>query len=90
MGPLINEQAVEEMAKGPGPGAERRRQNPLWRRTARWAGVSGRCYVRPCLIAAPHDLKIVHEETFAPILTLFLIRAWRKPSPGTMKWPQGP
>src|SRR5437016_13476547 len=30
----------------------------------------GGCYVRPCLVAARHDLKIVHEETFAPILYL--------------------
>jgi aldehyde dehydrogenase (NAD+) len=30
----------------------------------------GGCYVRPCLVAAPHDLTIVHEETFAPILYL--------------------
>jgi aldehyde dehydrogenase (NAD+) len=28
----------------------------------------GGCYVRPCIVAARHDLKIVHEETFAPIL----------------------
>src|SRR5207237_2141939 len=28
----------------------------------------GVCYVRPCIVAARHDLKIVHEETFAPIL----------------------
>jgi aldehyde dehydrogenase (NAD+) len=28
----------------------------------------GGCYVRPCLVAARHDMKIVHEETFAPIL----------------------
>src|SRR5438067_9191734 len=28
----------------------------------------GGCYVRPCLVEAPHDAKTVHEETFAPIL----------------------
>jgi aldehyde dehydrogenase (NAD+) len=26
--------------------------------------------VRPCIVSARHDLKIVHEETFAPVLYL--------------------
>jgi aldehyde dehydrogenase (NAD+) len=30
----------------------------------------GGCYVRPCLVAARHNLKMVHRETFAPILYL--------------------
>jgi aldehyde dehydrogenase (NAD+) len=30
----------------------------------------GGCYVRPCIVEARHHLKIVHEETFAPILYL--------------------
>ena len=34
----------------------------------------GGCYVRPCIVAAQHDLKIVHEETFAPILYLIPYR----------------
>lgn len=28
------------------------------------------CYVKPCIAEAKHDLSIVHEETFAPILYL--------------------
>jgi len=28
----------------------------------------GGCYVTPCIVAAPHDMPIVQEETFAPIL----------------------
>ena len=32
----------------------------------------GGCYVRPGIVAARHDLKIVHEETFAPILYLIV------------------
>jgi aldehyde dehydrogenase (NAD+) len=28
------------------------------------------CYVKPCIAEVKHDLKIVHEETFAPILYL--------------------
>lgn len=30
------------------------------------------CYVRPCIAEVPHNLPIVHQETFAPIL--YLIR----------------
>ena len=68
MGPLINHRAVEDMQAAL---AEIRKTGgeilyggePL-------AGphFPGGCYVRPCLVAARHDLKIVHEETFAPIL----------------------
>ncbi|MCG3137014.1 MAG: Aldehyde dehydrogenase, thermostable [Phycisphaerae bacterium] len=28
----------------------------------------GGCYVKPCIAEAPHDARIIHEETFAPIL----------------------
>jgi aldehyde dehydrogenase (NAD+) len=31
---------------------------------------SSGCYVKPCIAEAKHDLAIVHEETFAPILYL--------------------
>ncbi len=34
----------------------------------------GRCYAKPCIVAARHDLKIVKEETFAPILYLISYR----------------
>jgi aldehyde dehydrogenase (NAD+) len=68
MGPLINERAVADM------------QAALL--TARQDGAEvlyggepltgpqypGGCYVRPAIVAARHDQKIVHEETFAPIL----------------------
>ena len=68
MGPLINGQAVTDM------------QNALEKVRAEGGRIlfggeklagpkfPGGCYVRPCIVAAPHDLKIVHEETFAPIL----------------------
>jgi aldehyde dehydrogenase (NAD+) len=47
-----------------------------WKKSARKFGgeslvgpkFPGGCYVRPCLVAAQHDLEIVYEETFAPIL----------------------
>ena len=34
----------------------------------------GGCYVRPCIVAASHQLKIMREETFAPILYLLTYR----------------
>ncbi|MEK6627060.1 MAG: aldehyde dehydrogenase family protein, partial [Bdellovibrionota bacterium] len=34
------------------------------------AGFESGCYVAPALIEADHNMKIVHEETFAPILYL--------------------
>jgi len=74
MGPLINPRAVEGMQKAIkelqreggrvlyGGG---RLSGPEW---------PGKCYVRPCIVSARHDYKIVHEETFAPILYLISYR----------------
>jgi aldehyde dehydrogenase (NAD+) len=68
MGPLINARAVQDM------------QTALTRARKEGAEIlyggeplagphyPGGCYVRPCLVNASHNLKIVHEETFAPIL----------------------
>ncbi|HWX23056.1 MAG TPA: aldehyde dehydrogenase family protein [Candidatus Binatia bacterium] len=74
MGPLINTQAVADMQAAL---AVIRKQGgdilyggePLDGPKFR-----GGCYVRPCLVAAPPGLKIVHEETFAPILYLTAYR----------------
>jgi len=68
MGPLINAQGVADM------------QVALEKVRAEGAKIlfggeklvgpkfPGGCYVRPCLVTARHDMRIVHEETFAPIL----------------------
>jgi L-aminoadipate-semialdehyde dehydrogenase len=74
MGPLINTRAVQDMQDAL---AAIRRQGgeilyggePL-----QGAKYPGGCYVRPCLVAAPHDLQIVRDETFAPILYLITYR----------------
>jgi L-aminoadipate-semialdehyde dehydrogenase len=70
MGPLTNRQAVEAMqraleAVGAQGGEVLYGGEPL-------AGprFPGGCYVRPCLVMARHDSKIVYQETFAPILYL--------------------
>jgi aldehyde dehydrogenase (NAD+) len=67
-GPLISEKAVADM------------QAALKRVKAEGGGIlyggeplsgekyPGGCYVRPCIVAARHDMRIVHDETFAPIL----------------------
>lgn len=67
-GPLINQDAVAEM------------QAALARVKAEGGKIlyggeplsgghfPGGCYVRPCIVSARHDMKIVHTETFAPIL----------------------
>jgi len=68
MGPLINSQAVTDMQAA----LEKIRAqggNILFGgETLAGPKYPGGCYVRPCLVSARHDLKIVHEETFAPIL----------------------
>jgi len=75
MGPLINTRAVADMqaalAQARQEGGEilyggERLDGPKY---------PGGCYVRPCLVAARHDLEIVREETFAPILYLIPYRA---------------
>ena len=72
MGPLINRQAVGTMQAA----LENVREQGG---EILWGGepltgpkYPGGCYVRPCLASARHDFKIVHEETFAPIL--YIIR----------------
>ena len=47
----------------------------------------GGCYVRPCIVTAGHQMKVMHEETFAPILyvvpypTLEQAMAWHNEVP---------
>jgi aldehyde dehydrogenase (NAD+) len=68
MGPLINQKAVADMQT-----ALKNIRNDGGKVLYGGEPLKGRefpggCYVRPCLVAARHDLKLVHEETFAPIL----------------------
>lgn len=74
MGPLINPDAVKTMraalAQVRSEGGEiLHGGEPLG-----GPNYPGKCYVRPCLVAARHDMKIVHEETFAPILYLMVYK----------------
>jgi aldehyde dehydrogenase (NAD+) len=75
MGPLINTRAVEDMQAA--LVQVRKEGGKILYGGERLHGPKypGGCYVRPCIVAARHDLKIVHEETFAPILYLIPYRA---------------
>ena len=74
MGPLINKRAVEDMQAA--LAAVRQEGGEILYGGEALGGPKflGGCYVRPCLVKARHNLKIVHEETFAPILYLIPYR----------------
>jgi aldehyde dehydrogenase (NAD+) len=74
MGPLINQRAVEDMQAA----LEQVRQQggKIVYGGEKLGGQKfpGGCYVRPCIVSARHDMKIVHDETFAPILYIVCYR----------------
>ncbi len=49
----------------------------------------GGCYVKPCIVAAKHDMKIVHTETFAPILYVITYRDFSEAIAYNNEVPQG-
>jgi aldehyde dehydrogenase (NAD+) len=74
MGPLINTRAVEDMQNALAAVRQQGGHILYGGEPLKGARFPGGCYVRPCLVSAPHHLKIVHEETFAPILYLITYR----------------
>ncbi|MEJ0090702.1 MAG: aldehyde dehydrogenase family protein [Limisphaerales bacterium] len=70
MGPLIHEKAVAAMQTAIQKLARAGGKIIYGGEKLRGAKFPGRRYVRPCLATARGDFKIVHEETFAPILYL--------------------
>jgi len=68
MGPLVNKRAVEDMQAALDQVRKEKGRILYGGEPLRGSQYAGGCYVRPCLVAARHDMKIVHEETFAPIL----------------------
>lgn len=68
MGPLINRQAVTDMQAALDKVREQGGRILFGGETLAGPKFPGGCYVRPCIVDAQHDLPIVHEETFAPIL----------------------
>ena len=70
MGPLIHEKAVAAMQKAMQALKRAGGEIIYGGEKLRGAKFPGGCYVRPCLATARGNYKIVHEETFAPILYL--------------------
>ena len=68
MGPLINTQAVADMQAALDKVGTEGGKILFGGEKLVGPKFPGGCYVRPCIVAARHDMKIVHEETFAPIL----------------------
>jgi aldehyde dehydrogenase (NAD+) len=68
VGPLIDKKAVEDYLKA----IERAKQEGatviVEGGVLEGDGFESGCYVRPCIIEARNEMKIVQEETFAPIL----------------------
>ena len=75
MGPLINRRAVEDMQTALAAVRQQGGEVLYGGEPLDGPAYPGGCYVRPCLVAARHNLKMVHEETFAPILYLIRYRA---------------
>ncbi len=70
MGPLISKRAVDDMQNAIKQLKHEGGKVLYGGETLRGADYPGGRYVRPCIAMAKHDFKIVHEETFAPILYL--------------------
>ena len=74
MGPLINKRAVQDMQAALEAVKKEGGKILYGGECLNGAKYPGGCYVRPCLVTARHDMKIVHEETFAPILYIIPYR----------------
>jgi aldehyde dehydrogenase (NAD+) len=70
MGPLINDESVENMLSALTQVVEEGGEVILGGNRRTESVPAGGHYVEPALVRARHDMKIVHEETFAPILYL--------------------
>ena len=74
MGPLINEGAVDEMLAAVEKIKEQGGEILIGGGRHREGVPAGGHYVEPTLVRARHDMPIVHDETFAPILYLIRYR----------------
>jgi aldehyde dehydrogenase (NAD+) len=89
MGPLINPTAVEDMQDALATIRREGGEILYGGEPLRGPNYPGGCYVRPCLVTARHDLKIVHQETFAPILYLIPYRTLEEAVAYHNEVPQG-
>jgi L-aminoadipate-semialdehyde dehydrogenase len=74
MGPLINTRAVKDMQAALAAVRKEGGRILYGGEVLDGPGFPGGCYVRPCLVEARRGMKIVQEETFAPILYLIPYR----------------
>ncbi len=74
MGPLINVEAVKQMQAAIKALKHEGGKVLYGGEPLHGAAYPGGGYVRPCIASARADFKIVHEETFAPILYLISYR----------------
>ncbi len=74
MGPLISTRAVEDMQNAIKQLVREGGKVLYGGEPLRGSKFAGGRYVRPCIASAKADFKIVHEETFAPILYLIPYR----------------
>ena len=74
MGPLINRRAVEDMQAALQRVREEGGEILYGGEALDGAKYPGGCYVRPCIVTVRRNLKIVREETFAPILYVISYR----------------
>jgi aldehyde dehydrogenase (NAD+) len=70
LGPLIDKAAVEQMQKALRDAKEQGGKILFGGEVLTGVGFESGCYVRPALVEANHNMAIVKEETFAPILYL--------------------
>lgn len=88
-GPLINPEAVAEMQAALTRVKEEGGRILHGGEPLGGAQFPGGCYVRPCIVAAEHDMKIVHAETFAPILYIVTYRTFKEAIAYNNEVPQG-
>jgi len=89
MGPLINPQAVADMQSALAIARQSGAEVLYGGEPLSGPKYPGGCYVRPALVAARHDLPIVHEETFAPILYVMSYRDFDEALAWQNEVPQG-
>lgn len=89
MGPLINLKAVDDMQEAVAQISKQGGKVLYGGEPLSGPAYPGGCYVRPCIALAPHDAKIVHEETFAPILYVVTYRTFEEAMAYHNEVPQG-
>jgi aldehyde dehydrogenase (NAD+) len=89
IGPLINRGAVKDMQAALEQVRKEGGHILYGGEKLRGQKYPGGCYVRPCIVAARHDMKIVHDETFAPILYLISYRTFDQAIAYHNEVPQG-